>query len=307
MAHLLLLYLLYLIKGLDGSTLEINNKKLMTTKCINEELWNEWFAGIADGDGCFYINKKENSLSFEVTTHITDIRVVTNIKNILKVGTVKIRSNSQSVRYRVKAKAAIIDIFNRLNGKLYNPARVKQFIAACEIVGITPKVPTDSLFMEKKSYAYLAGLIDSDGSLVISVSGSTAEDSQLSNVHGKITRLTYSKAHNQITLKVTTSYKTYAELIQNTFGFGKIYTQKPNIKNKAPNTLYHWTVTSQQDFELLYESVKTFPLKSLKMHRLRLSLLYFKYKNLKYHLKEAGTIEGKTWAKFANTWYKYSY
>jgi hypothetical protein len=279
----------------------------MTTKNITKELWNEWLAGITDGDGCLFINKKENSISFEVTTHITDIRVVTNIKNILKAGTVKKRSNSESVRYRVKAKAAIIDILNRLNGNLYNPARIKQFIAACKMVGITPKLPTETLVMEKKSYAYLAGLIDSDGSLVVSVSGSTAADSQLSGLHGKITRLTNSKAHNQIRLKVTTSHKNYAELIQNTFGFGAIYAQKPNIKNKAPNPLYHWTVSSQEDFELLSESLKMFPLKSLKMHRLRLSLLYFKYKKLSYHLKEAGTIEGKIWSKFAKSWYKYSY
>lgn len=279
----------------------------MNKKLMNKELLNEWLAGIVDGDGCFYINKKENSISFEVTTHITDIRVVTNIKNLLKVGTVKKRNNSQSVRYRVKSKVAIFDILNRLNRKLYNPARVKQFQAACEMFGIPSKVPTELFSMEKKSYAYLTGLIDADGSIVFSISGSTAEDSQLSGVHGKITRLTNSKSHNQISLKVTTSYKNYAELIQNTFGFGRIYKQKPNKKNKAPNPLYHWTVTSQHNFELLYECFKKFPLQSIKMHRLHLSLLYFKYKKLKYHLKEAGTIEGKTWAKFANSWYKYSY
>jgi hypothetical protein len=113
---------------------KLMNKKLM----YNTQLWNEWFAGIVDGDGCLYIHKKEKSISFELTTHITDIRVVTNIKNMLKGGTVKKRSNSQSVRYRVKSKGTIFDILNRLNGKLYNPARVKQFQAACEMVGIEP-------------------------------------------------------------------------------------------------------------------------------------------------------------------------
>jgi hypothetical protein len=279
----------------------------MTTNYSSQEVWNEWLAGITDGDGCFCINQKEKSISFEVTTHITNIRVVTNIKNILKVGSVKKRSNSESVRYRVKAKFAIIDILNRLNGKLYNPIRVKQFIAACNMVGIIPNVSTNPSSMNTKSYAYLAGLIDSDGSIVLSISNSTAEDSQLSGLHGKITRLTNSKEHNQISLKVTTSHKNYAELIIKTFGFGKIYEQKANLKNKVPNPLYHWTVTSQQDFELLYESLKKFPLKSLKMHRLRLSLLYFQYKKLKYHLKEAGTIEAQIWAKFANSWFKYSY
>ncbi len=26
---------------------------------MNKELWNEWLAGVVDGDGCFYINKKK--------------------------------------------------------------------------------------------------------------------------------------------------------------------------------------------------------------------------------------------------------
>lgn len=43
------------------------------------------------------------------------------------------------------------------------------------------------------------------------------------------------------------------------------------------------------------------------MHRMRLVLLYFKYKSLKYHLKDANTIEAKIWRKLAKSWYKYSY
>ena len=57
----------------------------------------------------------------------------------------------------------------------------------------------------------------------------------------------------------------------------------------------------------LYEYFKKNPLKSLKMHRMRLILFYFKYKKLKYHLKPAGTLEAKIWSKFAESWYKYSY
>ena len=70
----------------------------------DNQKWNQWFAGLTDGDGCFYLNKKERSVSYEITTHTTDVRVLYNIKNKLKAGTVKLRSNSQSVRYRVKKK-----------------------------------------------------------------------------------------------------------------------------------------------------------------------------------------------------------
>lgn len=276
---------------------------MITQNNLENEKWNEWFAGLIDGDGCFCINKKHKSVSFELTTHITDIRVVNEIKKKLKAGSIKKRSNSESVRYRVKAKKTIIDILNRVNGKLFNPARVPQFLAACELHEITPVLPKESVV----SYYYLAGLIDSDGTITISTSHSSTEDSQISGVQGKIIRLTNAKANNQLMLKVTSKYPDYVNLIQKSFGFGVVYTQKANKKKRIPNSLYHWTIRRFEDFQLLYETFRKFPLKSLKMHRMRLVLIYFKYKQLKYHLKESGTVEARTWAKFAKLWFKYSY
>jgi len=79
---------------------------MVNTNTINthDEKWNQWFAGLTDGDGCFYISKKDRSISFEVTTHTTDARVLYDIKNKFKAGSVKLRGNTQSVRYRVKKK-----------------------------------------------------------------------------------------------------------------------------------------------------------------------------------------------------------
>lgn len=270
----------------------------------NGEKWNRWFAGLTDGDGCFYINKKEKSVSYEITTHTTDARILLNIKNKLKTGTVKLRSGSQSVRYRVKQKAAILDIVNRLNGKLYQKARIAQFEKVCHLFNVQ-QLPTTLLL--KKTDAYLAGLIDSDGTFAISVSKSTTENSQISGVEGRIKRLMNSKAHNQISCKVTSVDHNHLKLVQNSYGFGKIYIEKPNLVNRSPNTKYHWTIKSYSDFQCLYEYLKKNPLKSVKMHRLRLSLLYFKYKDLGYHLKPADTIESKIWAKFCKSWFKYSY
>jgi hypothetical protein len=268
------------------------------------EKWNQWLAGITDGDGCFYINKKEKSVSFEVTTHTTDVRVLYNIKNMLKTGTVQLRSNSQSVRYRVKQQAAILDIVNRLNGKLHNQARLEQFKKVCELLKVQ-QIPSPSWL--QKENAYLSGLIDSDGSVSISVSNSSAEDSQISGVAGRTIRLINSKAHNQISLKVTSIDRNYLDLVQNSYGLGTIYVEKPNKKNRSPNPKNHWTIRSYQDFQQVYEYLKLSPLKSVKMHRIRLALLYFKYKDLGYHLKAPGTIEAKIWTKFCKSWFKYSY
>lgn len=275
-----------------------------------DERWNQWLAGLTDGDGCFYLNQKEKSVSFEVTTHTTDVRILRNIKNTLKAGTVKLRSNSQSVRYRVKQQAVILDIVNRLNGKLCNKARIDQFKKVCELLNVQEILTfgcgaTPSLL--KKENAYLSGLIDSDGSLSISVSKSSAEDSQKSGVGGRTIRLINSKAHNQVSLKVTSIDQNNLNLVQSSYGFGTIYVEKPNKKNRSPNIKYHWTIRSYKDFQHVYEYLKLSPLKSVKMHRMRLALLYFKYKDLGYHLKASDTIESKIWEKFCKSWFKYSY
>lgn len=268
----------------------------------NLDKWNEWFAGLTDGDGCFYINKNEKSISFELTTHITDSRIVRNIKNILKGGSVKLRSHSNSIRYRVKKKSVIIDIVNRLNGKLYNPARVEQFQKVCQLLNISFTVgPT---LVDKKN-SYLAGLIDSDGTLSISISNSSSENSQKSGLEGKLLRLIHSKSHNQMYLKISSQYKEQVLFIQNSYGFGNIYEEKINKINKKPKPIYHWTIRSYDDFLAMSNYLKTNPLKSIKMHRARLSLLYFKYRELKYPLKESQTIEFKIWNKFCHSWFKY--
>lgn len=282
-------------------------KKLIDQTILNKceqdrEKWNQWFAGVTDGDGCFYMNTKEKSISYEITTHITDARVVYDIKNKLKGGAIRLRSGSQSVRYRVKAKNIIIDILNRLNGRLYNQARVANFEEACRLLNVSV-LPTP--FSVEKSNGYLSGIIDADGSFAISVTRSSPEDSQKSGVEGRTIRLINAKGFNQISAKVTGVDANNIYMIQRSYGFGKVFVEK--ARQKSLKTKYHWTLKSYEDFQYLYNYLKVHPLKSVKMHRMRLALLYFKYKQLGYHFKPSGTMESKIWAKFCKSWFKYSY
>ncbi len=268
----------------------------------SEEKWNQWFAGLTDGDGCFYIKKKE--ISFELTVHIVDSRVVYDIKNKLKAGSVYKRSNSKSIRYRVKSTEAIKNIIDRINGKLYNKARVKQFERACELLN---KQSMNKSSLLTKDNSYLAGLIDSDGSLAINISKSTKEDSQVSGVEGKCLRLINSRGANQLRLTIASIDSKPLELIQKSYQMGVIYVEKANVKNRCPNNKYIWTLSSYNDFQILYEYLKKFPLRSTKMHRMRLAFIYFKYKELKYHLKPSDSLEFKLWSKFCKAWFKYSF
>ena len=264
--------------------------------------WDEWFAGVIDGDGCFYINKQQQ-ISFELTTATLDINVLYSIKNKLQGGTVKSRSGSKSVRYRVKARLIIEKIIHKVNGKLYNPARLSQFEQVCKILDI--KIKSSPSIIQIPN-AYLAGLIDADGTIVISVSKTNAITSQKPGKEGKVLRLSKSKGFNQIYMKITSIYKEQILIIQSSYKLGSIYTEKKNIKNRKQNDQYIWVIQKYDDFVVLYEILKKFPLKSSKMHRIRLSLKYFQYKVLKYNLKSFNTIEHQLWLAFCKSWFKYS-
>jgi len=252
----------------------------------------------------FYINKKEKSISFELTVHIFDARVVYDIKNKLKAGSVHKRSNSQSIRYRVKATEVINNIVERLNGRLYNEPRVKQFERVCQVLN---KQPINRFSILPKDNCYLAGLIDSDGTLTINCSKSSKEDSQISGVEGRCLRLINSRGANQLRLTIVSKYYENLIFIQKSYQIGVIYTEKANIKNRCPNQKYIWTLSTENDFQILYEYLKKFPLKSKKMHRIRLLFIYFKYKKLKYHLQASDSLEFKLWSKLCKSWFKYSF
>ena len=273
-------------------------------KTIETIRWNEWLAGITDGGGYLYFNQKEKSVSFEITTHMTDAKLLYNIKNMLGGGSVKLRANSKSMRYRVKERKIIIDVLNKINGKLYNQRRVEQFQQACALINLPPI--ESQVIIDNKS-AYLSGLIDSDGKITIGVSNASAVNSILSGVEGKIQRFIYSRGSHQLTLKINGVDQAHIEMIHKSYGFGVIYNVQPGKKSKTAKPQYIWMVHTYEDFSILYELLKRYPLKSVKMHRIRLTPIYFKYRQLRYHCSKKDSPEFKQWEKFCRLWYKYSY
>jgi intein/homing endonuclease len=263
--------------------------------------WNEWFAGLVDGDGYFYINKK-NEISFEMTTSSEDgDRILSHIKNKLKAGSVKLRSGSRSTRYRVKQKQTIKEIVIRLNGMLQHPKRLKQFQTVCDLLCIA-RLPSHTV---KPSHGYLSGLFDSDGTISISVSQTSQVNSQKSGTEGKIVRLQESRGFNQVYLRITSVSESMMVFIQTSYAFGKVYREKANKKNKSPQDKYHWMIRSYEDFIRFSDYLNENPLRSVKMHRIRLVFDYFHYKKLKYHLKDSLTLEYKLWSTFCRSWFKY--
>ena len=264
--------------------------------------WNEWFAGLVDGDGCFYINKKKE-ISFELTTSILDSALLYHIQTQLKGGSVQRRTGSKSIRYRVKKKTIIQNIVLRCNGRLQHPSRLIQFKHACALLKIKFQPSPKQIHSNNR---YLGGLIDSDGTLTISVSGFVQNKPQEVGKIEKQSRLENSRGWNQLTLKVSSKHEKLLLFVQQSYFIGTITKEEANVQNKKPNPIYHWVLRSEKDFQWLSAYLNAYPLKSVKMHRVHLTLHYFHLKKLKYHLQNNDTMEHKVWANFCQSWFKYS-
>ena len=123
--------------------------------------FNEWLAGIIDGDGCFQLSKKGYA-SLEIVTQLRDKRCLYLIKQKYG-GAVKLYGGDNYLRYRLHHKAGLLDLINGVNGLIRNPVRILQLGRICEQYGIELKDPQTLTYYN----GWLAGFFDTDGSIYL--------------------------------------------------------------------------------------------------------------------------------------------
>ena len=69
--------------------------------------FNEWLAGVIDGDGCFQLSKKGYA-SLEIVTQLRDRRLLYLIKQKYG-GAVKLYAGDNYLRYRLHHKAGLLN------------------------------------------------------------------------------------------------------------------------------------------------------------------------------------------------------
>lgn len=124
----------------------------------------QWLAGVIDGDGNFDFKKNSNGFkvlkSIRIVQHIRDARILYHIKDLLKVGSIKPKGKNLLI-YRLCNLDGFCLFLNNINGHVR--LRYDSFILACHFCNIKAIQPS---FVVEKDSAYLAGLIDTDGSFV---------------------------------------------------------------------------------------------------------------------------------------------
>jgi LAGLIDADG endonuclease len=234
-----------------------------------ENLFNEWLSGLIDGDGCFLISKKIYT-SCEITMSLSDEYALRYIQNKLG-GSIKLRSGCKAIRYRLHNKKGMIELINRVNGKIRHSGRLKQLSLICAILNI--KILTPDKLHNK--HGWFSGFFDAEGSISFSQKGDYL-----------IPELTISVSNK---LLIDVSY--YKEI----FG-GNIYF------DKGQNGYYKWSIQSENDILYILNYFKNCPSRSIKRKRIFLINKYFYLKNIKAYKAVENSAKNKAWKKFIEDW-----
>ena len=194
--------------------------------------FNEWLAGLIDGDGCFHLTKK-GYVSLEITMELRDRHCLFLIKDKFG-GSVKIKQGQNWLRYRLHHKTGILNMVNAVNGLIRNPNRILQLSRVCDKYNIILKYPENLTY----GNGWLSGFIDSDGSIYLNITSV------------------------QIFITASQKNKLLLDPLVNLYG-GTIYTLS---KTQA----FKWTVYKKSEVLSLLEYFRANPLKSKKMVRIKL-------------------------------------
>jgi hypothetical protein len=255
----------------------IVHKKKPRTECFNE-----WLAGLIDGDGCFQLSQAGYA-SLEITLDIRDKHCLSLIKDKYG-GSIKLKSGINWLRYRLHHKAGLFKLINDINGLIRNPTRIAQLHKICSAYGdALPFSPiyifVDGLYVNSLPLNYnngwLAGFIDSDGSIYILFSS------------------------DQLFITASQKNKFLLEPLVNLYG--------GSIEHFKKVDAYKWKVYRKNEVIKLLEYFAIQPLRSAKKNRIKLIKKYFDLRKIKAHLASPSSPEGKLWSKFLKNWEYYEY
>ena len=257
-----------------------------------ENKWNQWLAGVIDGDGYLAI-QKNNVAVCEITMPLDDEYLLAQIKQKLG-GKISLRSGAKAVRYRLGNKAGIQELIHRINGLVRNSQRIPQFQKLCDKFKID-FIPASPLTMND---GYTAGFFDADGTIYLTTTKNAPTYAIQKGVLGKINRLSYSRGANQLCISISNKYEHNVFIFYQSFKLGQI--RKITQKNK---TWYCWELRTASDVLCFCDYLVQFPCRSTKKKRIFLVQRYFELKQIKAHLALEGTSLNKAWLLFCKKWY----
>ena len=241
----------------------------LSYECSNNKRWNEWLAGLIDGDGCLLVNKAGYT-SCEITMGLKDEHALAIIKQNLG-GSIKLRSGVKALRYRLHNKLGMLELINRINGNIRHTSRIKQLEKVCSKLGINIIYPSNLT----RNNGWFSGFFDADGTITYSIKAN----------------------YPQLTISVTNKLLVDLTPFKDIFA-GNIY------YDKGHNGYYKWSIQARIDVENFKSYILKYPSFSSKKKRLFLVDKFYYLKDLKAYSFIDSSPLAKAWIKFNSKWNK---
>lgn len=264
----------FLMKNLKYSTLasDYSENSLANTRNKNnspfkekEDRFNEWLAGIIDGDGCFQVSKKGYA-SLEIVTQLRDKRILYLIKQKYG-GAVKLHAGDNYLRYRLHHKAGLLSLINGINGLIRNPIRILQLGKICNLYDIKLKDTQPLTYYN----GWLSGFFDTDGSIYLN------------------------EKSGQIFITASQKNRFILDALVELYG-GTIYAM---VKQDA----FKWTCYKKKEIlSLVNDYFKVNPCRSEKLTRLTMANRFYELRQLHAHSASPASDLGKAWKHYLVKW-----
>ena len=235
---------------------------------LNEgsDLFNEWLAGVIDGDGYFNLSEK-GTARFTVTMDLRDKNALYEIKNKFG-GSIYTISNANALRYQLSHKKGLITLINAINGLIRNPTRMLQMNKLCVKYNIKLLHPKPLTF----DNWWLSGIIDSDGSVY------------------------FNEKSGQVFISITQKNKYMLEPLIYLYG-GRIDILSPKIE------AFKYVIYRKNElFNLIDNYFIKHPLKTCKASRIHLIKQFY---SLRIYKNGKEVNKYNEWILFKDKWKKY--
>ena len=256
---------------------ETKDKKLSSTNILpdicsispNRINFNEWLAGLIDGNGYFILTKKGYT-SCEICMDFRDKKALYEIKHKYG-GTIKPVSGAKALKYKLRNKKGLLLLVNDLNGLIRNPTRLLQMNKLCVKYGI------DIIYPKTLTYnnGWLSGFIDSDGSIY------------------------FNEGSGQIFISITQKNRFLLEPLIKLYG-GRIDILSPKIE------AFKYVVYRKNElYSLIDNYLVKYPLKTEKANRVKLIKEFYDVRTYANNKYKCDPSRLKAWVSYVDRWERY--
>ena len=250
--------------------------RLLSSKSKNtDNKFNEWLAGLIDGDGSFGITSKKYT-NCEITVALEDEKMLKQIQHKFG-GSIKLRSGVKAIRYRLQNKQGMIKLINTVNGNIRHSKRLTQLYQVCNLLNIEVIKPKPLTI----NNGWFIGFFDADGTINYYI-----RDKENKN-----------RIRPQLIISVSNKYLHDIEYFKEIFG-GNIYF------DKSKNGCYKWVISNEILHNKFYNYHKLYSSKSFKGQRIFLIKEFYNLYNKKAIRSDINSLLYKAWIIFDKKWNK---